>query len=94
MSYCVKKVFFVINMKLYRDVLVQQVIRKIKDIQDIDSFECTKKIFEIGAIVIPSYITFAQSITFLILTYNINGMSLYNKSFDKSKNINIILVFS
>jgi hypothetical protein len=85
MSYCVKKVFFVINMKVYRDVLVQQVIGKIRDIQNIDSFECTRKIFEIGAIVIPSYITFSQSITFLILTYNINCMSLYNKSFDNRK---------
>jgi hypothetical protein len=45
----------VINMKLCWDVLIQQVLEQIKDIQDIDSFKRTWKIFDIGAIVIPSY---------------------------------------
>ncbi len=42
-------------MKLYWDVLVQQVFMQIGDIQDIDSFKCTWKIFNIDAIVITSY---------------------------------------
>ncbi len=45
----------VVNMKLCRDVLVQQVFKKIRNIQDINSFKCTRKIFDIGAIVIPSH---------------------------------------
>ncbi len=42
-------------MKFYRDVLVQQVFMQIGDIQDINSFKRTWKIFNIGAIVISSY---------------------------------------
>jgi hypothetical protein len=42
-------------MKHYWDVLIQQVLKQIGDIQDIDSFECAWKIFNIGAIVIPSF---------------------------------------
>jgi hypothetical protein len=55
MSYCVKTILFVINMELYRDALVQQVIKKIGDILNIYSFECTWKKFDICAIVIPNY---------------------------------------
>ncbi len=55
MSYCVKIVLCVINMKLCQDVFVQQVLKQIGDIQDMDSFEHTWKIFGIGAIVILSY---------------------------------------
>ncbi len=39
-------------MKLYWNVLVQQVFKQIGDTQDIDSFKCA---FDISAIVIPSY---------------------------------------
>ncbi len=42
-------------MKLYQDVFIQQVLKQIGDIQDIDFFECTWKIFDTSAIVIPSY---------------------------------------
>jgi hypothetical protein len=42
-------------MKFYRNVLIQQVLMQIGDIQDIDSFKCTWKIFDIGAIMILSY---------------------------------------
>jgi len=42
-------------MKLCWDVFIQQALKQIGDIQDIDSFECTWKIFDIGAIVIPSF---------------------------------------
>ncbi len=55
MSYCVKTVLCVIDMKLYQDFLIQQVCRQIGDIQDIHFFECTWKIFDTSAIVIPSY---------------------------------------
>jgi len=36
-------------------VFIQQVIRQIGDIQNVDSFECTWKKFDICAIVIPYY---------------------------------------
>ncbi len=55
MSYCVKIVLCVVNMKLCWDVLVQQKLKQIEDIQNIDSFKHAWKIFDIGAIVIPSY---------------------------------------
>jgi hypothetical protein len=56
MSYCVKIVLCVINMKLYRDFFVQQdFLKQIGDIQDINSFKHTWKIFDISAIAIPSY---------------------------------------
>jgi hypothetical protein len=55
MSYCVKIVLCVINMKLCWGVIVQQVLGQIGNIQDIDSFEHTWKIFDIGAIVILGY---------------------------------------
>jgi hypothetical protein len=55
MSYCVKIILCVINIKLYWDVFIQQVFKQIKDIQNINSFERTWKIFNIGAIVISSY---------------------------------------
>ncbi len=73
-------------MKFLWGFLVQQVLRQIKDIQNIDSFECTWKIFDISAIVILGYehILLVQ-ITFSIVTYNVNGMSLYNKSFGNQK---------
>jgi hypothetical protein len=45
----------VINMKFYQGVFVQQVFRQIGDIQDIDSFEHTWKIFDTSAIVILSH---------------------------------------
>ncbi len=55
MSYCVKIVLCVVNMKLCQDVIVQQVFMPIGNIQDRDSFECTWKIFDTNAIVIPNY---------------------------------------
>jgi hypothetical protein len=55
MSYFVKIVMCVVNMKLRWDVLVQQVLKQIKDIQDINSFKHTWKIFDTGAIVILGY---------------------------------------
>ncbi len=55
MSYCVKIILCVVNMKLCRDVFVQQILRQIGDIQDINSFKCPWKIFDIGAIVIPNF---------------------------------------
>jgi hypothetical protein len=54
MSYCVKTVLYVINLKLCWDVLVQ-VLKKIGGIQDIDSFEHAWKIFDISVIVILGY---------------------------------------
>ncbi len=45
-------------MKLCLDVLIQQVLKQIRDIQNIqkiESFKCTWKIFNIRAIVITSY---------------------------------------
>jgi hypothetical protein len=79
MSYCVKIVMCVINMKLYWDVLVQQVFMQIRDIQDIDSFKLTWKIFNIGAIVITDYgHTFPSNYIFSF--DNVNRVSLYNKS--------------
>jgi hypothetical protein len=42
-------------MKLCQDVIVQQVFMPIGNIQDRDSFECTWKIFDTNAIVIPNY---------------------------------------
>ncbi len=72
-------------MKLCQDVLVQQVFKQIENIQDIDSFKCTWKIFDITAIMIPNYDTLSLSVTFSVLTYNVNGMSLYNKSLGNKK---------
>jgi hypothetical protein len=80
MSYCIKTIKFVVNMELCRDVLLQQVIRQIGDIQNIDSFECTWKKFDTCAIWSQAMNTHSLSITFSILTYNVNGMSLYNLS--------------
>ncbi len=71
-------------MKLCWDVLVQ-VLEKIGDIQDINSFECAWKIFDISAIVILGYEHTLLSIKFVVLTYNVSGMSLYNKSFNNQE---------
>jgi hypothetical protein len=84
MLYCVKTILCVINLKLCWDVLVQ-VLKKIGNIQDIDSFERAWKIFDINAIVIQNMNTLSMSITFLIIIYNVNGVSLYNKPFGNQK---------
>jgi len=55
MSYSVKIIIYVVNMKICWGVLVQLILRQIKDIQDIDSFKCTWKIFYTSAIVILGY---------------------------------------
>jgi len=68
MPYCVKTVLCVVNMKLCQDVFVQQVFKQIGDIQDIDSFERTWKIFDIGAIVILGLWTHFPYPIFTILT--------------------------
>ncbi len=44
-----------LNMKFCWDVLVQQLLKQIGDIQDINFFKHAWKIFNIGAIVIPSF---------------------------------------
>ncbi len=55
MSYCVKIVLCVVNMKLCQAVLVRQVLKQIQDIQDIDSFKCAWKILNTNVIVILGY---------------------------------------
>jgi hypothetical protein len=55
MSYCIKTIKFIVNMELYWDVFVQQIIKQIGDIQNIDSFEYTWKKFDTCVIVILSY---------------------------------------
>jgi hypothetical protein len=42
-------------MKLYQDAFVQHNLGQIGVIQNINSFQRTWKIFDIGAIVVPSY---------------------------------------
>jgi hypothetical protein len=56
MSYCFKIILCVINMKLCWDILIQQdFLKQIGDIQDIDSFKHTWKIFDTCAIMILGY---------------------------------------
>jgi hypothetical protein len=85
MSYYVKTVLCVINMKLCWDVFIQQVLRKMGNIQNIDSFEHALKISDISAIVILGYEHTFPIHYILSLTYNVNGMSLYNKSYSNQK---------
>jgi hypothetical protein len=81
MSYCFKIILCVINMKLCWDILIQQdFLKQIGDIQDIDSFKHTWKIFDICAIMILGYEH--TLLVHYILSFNIyvNNISLYNKS--------------
>jgi hypothetical protein len=55
MSYFVKIILCVVNMKLCWDVFVQQIFKQIGNIQNINSFKHTWKIFDTNAIMILGY---------------------------------------
>jgi hypothetical protein len=85
MSYYVKIVLCVVNMKLCWDILIQQVFKQIGNVQNMDSFEHRLKIFDTSAIVILGYEHTLPVHYILSLTYNVNDMSLYNKSLGNKK---------
>jgi len=58
---------------------------QIKEIQNIDSFKCAWRYLTPMPLWSQAMNTLSLSITFSVLKYNVNGMSLYNKSFNNQE---------